>query len=278
MKKLFPLLVLVLLLTGCTREPAPPSTTDTTSPVPSVNPTVSVPAATPSPTPEKSWWEGRTAERLPAEAASVGSIASLDGPVCLALLPQEDIGLYGDPDPTLGILLRKGEHLQFFPQTYATTRYTLPELAWANVDGDNDKELTIKYLVEDLDGNIVYEWHVYEWDGTEWTDRGFTPDIYRPILEELISYAYKDGVVTISAANDSVTAHYDGDKAPQGLAPPGELVFFRYDGDTLKVVFGLRLALSNEKTSDIATLTATLTYDGDGFSMSNYYLEQVGGV
>ncbi len=279
MKKLPTLLLLLILaLSSCKAGSPAPTTAETVLPTFSANPPVSSPVSTPSPTPGTTWWEGKTAGTLPTSIASADSILTLDGPVCLALLPEESIGLYGDPDPTLGILLRKGSHLQFFPQLYSTTRYVLPELVWNDVDGDAKEELAIKYLVSDTDGRIVYEWHIYEWDGAEWTDRGFTPEVYLPILNDLISYRYENDVITLSAGGDSITAHYDGVQALKGLAAPGDLVFFRYEDSTLKVVFALQLALSNGGRYDIATLTATLTYDGNGFSMTNYSLDGLNSV
>lgn len=140
------LLALHLLLSGCTspKNLPTPSPADAGGPAPAVSASDS---PIPSPTPEVLWREGMTAGNLPTEVEPVGNISSVDGPVCLALLPDADIGLYGDGDPTAGILLRKGNYLQFFPQTYATARYTEPELNWTDKDGDKNSELIIKYLI-----------------------------------------------------------------------------------------------------------------------------------
>lgn len=274
MKKCTFALVLLLLLSGCTKpQSAVPSPVESGSPSP-----VASPSGSPTPTPEVLWWEGKAAQDLPTEVEPIGNISSVDGPVCLALLPDADIGLYGDPDPTAGILLRKGDYLQFFPQTYATARYTAPELSWADVDGDKEKELVIKYLVNDTDGDIVYELHIYEWDGKAWSDNAFSQDLYRSLLKDIISYRYQDGYVSFVAGGSSTRAWYDGEDAPKGLAPIGNLVFFRQEGSRYTAIFGLQLELPDDKTYDVATLTASLVYDGEDFSLKDYYLESVGGV
>lgn len=277
MKKLCFFLALALLLSGCT---AP---TGDASPAPTGSLKMAEPsdASSPAPTatPEKLWWEDKTAADLPTEVEPAGNISSVDGPVCLALLPEADVGLYGDGDPTAGVLLRKGDYVQFFPQTYATARYTLPELSWADVDGDGESELAVKYLVEDTDGDIVYELHFYEWDGKAWTDHPFTQAEFGPLLEGLVSYRYEDGYVTLTAGDSTDRLWYEGDAEPQGLAPIGNLVFFRPQGDGYAVIFGLRLELAGRgPVYDVATLTARLRYDGERFTLSDYVLETVGGV
>lgn len=277
MKKLCLTFAMLLLLSGCTSpvSEVSPSPTETVSPSPGVS---ASDTPTPTPTPEVLWWEGKTAEYLPIEVEAPGNISSVDGPVCLALLPDADIGLYGDGDPAAGILLRKGDYLQFFPQIYATARYTMPELNWADVDGDKEKELVIKYLVNDTDGDIVYELHIYEWDGKAWTDNAFSRDCYQALLKDIISYQYKDGYVNLVAGGSSTRGWYDGEDAPKGLAPIGNLVFFRQEGTNYTVIFGLQLELSDDETYDVATLTAGLRYDGKDFLLKDYYLESVGGV
>ncbi len=272
MKKRFLLLALALLLSGCSA----PTGDAASSPAGMMEKAES---SAPSAAPEKLWWEGRAAADLPTEVEPAGNISSVDGPVCLALLPEAGIGLYGDGDPTAGILLRKGDYLQFFPQTYATARHTLPELSWADVDGDGENELTVKYLVEDTDGDIVYELHIYEWDGKTWTDHPFTRAEFAPMLEGLVSYGYKDGYVTLTAPGSTDRLWYEGHADPLGLAPIGNLVFFRQERGGYVVIFGLQLALDGSSAVyDAATLTARLRYDGAGFTLSGYAIETVGGV
>lgn len=277
MKKLSLALVLLLLLTGCTKPDSTPSAsppgTGSTTPAPT-----SSASPMPTPTPEKQWWEGLGAADLPTEVEPIGNISSMDGPVCLALLPEADIGLYGDPDPAKGVLLRKGDYVQFFPQTYSTARYPSPELNWTDLDGDKELELVVKYLVNDSDGDIVYELHIYEWDGKIWTDHAFDQAAYRALLDGFISYQYKDGYVTLVAGGSSTRGWYEGEEAPKGLAPLGDLVFFRPVGSGYAVIFGLRLELPGGDRYDIATLTANIKYEGENFSLTNYYLESVGGV
>lgn len=272
MKKLYLSLALALLLSGCatTNRDVSPSPMGTVKMAES---------PTPSATPEKLWWEGKTAVDLPTEVEPAGNISSVDGPVCLALLSDADIGLYGDGDPTAGVLLRKGDYVQFFPQTYATARYTLPELNWADIDGDGENELAVKYLVEDTEGDIVYELHIYEWDGTAWTDHPFTQAEFTPLLEGLVTYRYEDDYVTLTVGSSTDRLWYEGEEEPVGLAPIGDLVFFRQEGDGYVVIFGLRLELSGGGAGyDAATLTAQLSYDGESFALSDYALETVGGV
>ena len=279
MKKRCFALALLLLLSGCTSAagPSSPPSAGTASPSPG---TSASPSGSPIPitTPENTWWDGKTVEDLPTKVEPIGNISSMDGPVCLALLPDADIGLYGDGDPTLGVLLRKGDYLQFFPQTYSTARYTSPELRWADMDGDGEEELAVKYLVNDTAGNIVYELHIYEWDGRGWIDHAFDKSCFAPLLEGVITYQYRDGYVNLVAGGSSSSTWYSGEEEPNGLAPIGNLVFFRQESGGYLVIFGLRLALPDGKEADVATLTARLVYDGTGFSLKNYTLESIGGV
>lgn len=277
MKKLLPLLLL-LLLSGCAESTATtPSPAEPSAAIPS---SVATPTPVPVPTTavEGLWWEALTREDLPEEVEPIGNISSVDGPVCLGLLEEEDIGLYGDGDPQNGVLLRKGEVLQFFPQIYATARYTLPELDWLDWDGDGEKELVVKYLVKDTDGDIIYEFHVYRWDGTAWTDHPFSVARYRDLLSDILRYRYADGLVKLVAGGSAISARVPDGAAPTGLAPIGDLVFFRKEGGSYTVIFGLRLLLPGGEEQDVATLTASLIYDGTDFSLQNYVLESVGGV
>lgn len=272
MKKRLPCaLLLLLFLTGCT---GPGGTVSSPAATPTAGPSAPVPTSSPIP----AWWEGKTAASLPAAVEEAGNISTVNGPVCLGLIPEADIGLYGDPDPALGILLRKGEHLQYFPQVYSTARYVLPELSWTDLDGDGEHELVAKFLVDDLDGKIIYELHVYEWDGAGWTDHGFTAAYFRPLLDKLISYSYENHEVRLTAGGPPVTTWYEG-PAPSGLAPVGDLVFFREENGGCVVTFGLRLAFSDGSPDrDIAALSAAVRYGERGFSLDHYYLESIGGV
>lgn len=266
------LLALLLLLSGCTVG----NDGDTPSPggVVQVSPTP-LPTASPG---EPSWWEGITLAELPTEITPFGTIAASEALVCLALFSQAEVGLYASPDPTAGLLLRKGTTLQFFPQIYSTQRYNSPEASWGDVDGDGEEELSVKYLVKDTDGAIVYELHIYEWDGASWSDHAFDQKYFQPLLEEMLTYQYQDGVVTLALGSSSCEIWYDGDKEPTGLAPVGELVFFRQEEGGYVVIFGLRLTLPDGGNYDAATLSADLIYADDGFSLQNYKLEPVGGV
>lgn len=269
---LLPLLCLLLLLTGC-GSPAPGASPMASSlpalPTRSADtPSSSTPPPTPSDTYEDQWWEALTIADLPADSSSGGNCR------LLSELPGEDIALYGGPEPDAGVLLRKGDTLSYFAQVYSTVRGVAPELRWEDLDDDGDPELAVKYLTDDENGNAVYELHIYEWRDGVWIDHGFTEDLFRPLLEDALTYDYDGTSATLSAGRSSVKVWCDGDPGP--LLPAGDLVFFRYESGFFTAVFGLRL--KNLPQNDAATLTARLVYDGETFTLKDYQLISLGGV
>lgn len=281
--------LMLLFLSGCGRADVAPLTGASVTNFPSDagSPSTVVPFGE-AETEELTWginfgMEDIVLDDLPRENAKPDQfgVSSRTEPIfLLASVEKADIRLYGLNTPKeYGILLRKGDVLQYFQQTYGVQDGVLPELQWEDLDADGQSELVARYFIDNRDGKAVYELHIYEPGQDGWTDHGLTPEVYRPLLEDLIHYRYDEelSTVTISMEQLSTSIWYGDEMMPTGLAPLGDLVFFRSKENRFQIVFGLRLETEGARV-DIATLTADLNYDGQGFSLQNYELTPLGGV
>ena len=272
MKSLFPVLLAALLLSACTGETAASS----------VQPSAVPP--TPSASPEApAWWEGISAADLPDTLAAAEDIEAGSGSLYrLAELPAQDIVLYGYGRDAGGILIAQGDVLTPFDQLYLSAEHPmLPQLRWEDLDGDGGEELAVIYLVSNSAGSSVFELHVYQpQPGGGWRDCGLRSDYYVPLLEDLLSFSYDhvENTVTIAAGTEKISAWYDGPSEPDGLAPVGNLVFFRCEDGAYTAVFGLQISAGDASPVDIGTLTARVAYDGKSLALTDFQLTALGGV
>ena len=286
MKSLFPVLLAALLLSACTGETAASPAPSQPSPASSVQPSAVPP--TPSASPEApAWWEGISAAYLPDTLAAAEDIEAGSGSLYrLAELSGQDIALYGyggDSDGApCGVLLAQGDTLTPFDQVYLSAEHPmLPQLRWEDLDGDGGEELAVIYLVSNSAGSSVFELHVYQpQPGGGWRDCGLRSDYYVPLLEDLLSFSYDhvENTVTIAAGTEKISAWYDGPSEPDGLAPVGNLVFFRCEDGAYTAVFGLQIAAGDASPVDIGTLTARVAYDGKSLALTDFQLTALGGV
>ena len=282
MKSLFPVLLAALLLSACTGETAASPAPSQPAPASSVQPSAVPP--TPSASPEApAWWEGISAADLPDTLAAVEDIEAGSGSLYrLAELPAQDIVLYGYGGDAGGILIAQGDVLTPFDQLYLSAEHPmLPQLRWEDLDGDGGEELAVIYLVSNSAGSSVFELHVYQpQPGGGWRDCGLRSDYYVPLLEDLLSFSYDhvENTVTIAAGTEKISAWYDGPSEPDGLAPVGNLVFFRCEDGAYTAVFGLQIAAGDASPVDIGTLTARVAYDGKSLALTDFQLTALGGV
>ena len=90
--------------------------------------------------------------------------------------------------------------------------------------------------------------------------------------------AIEENTVTITAGTEKISAWYDGPSEPDGLAPVGNLVFFRWEDGAYTAVFGLQITAEDASPMDIGTLTAQVTYDGESLTLNDFHLTALGGV
>lgn len=285
MKSLFPpLLAALLLLSACSGGTAPSPAPSQSAVLSSSEPSDAAPSASPE---APDWWEGISQKDLPDTLSAAEDVLAGSGSLYrLAELPDQDIALYGyggqaDGAP-FGVLLARGDNLTPFDQVYLSADHpTLPQLRWEDLDGDGSEELAVVYLVSNSADSTVFELHVYRPDSDGgWTDCGLLSDYYGPLLDDLLTFSYdhEDSTVTITAGSEEISAWYDGPDEPDGLAPVGELVFFRYEDGTYTAVFGLRVTAGDASPVDIGTLTAQVVYDGDSLMLTGFQLNANGGV
>lgn len=287
MKSLFPaLLGALLLLSACTGETAVSPSPSQSAPVSSVQPSAVPPSSSETPE-EPAWWEDISADDLPDTLSAAEDIEADSGSLYwLAELADQDIALYGyggDSDGApCGVLLAQGDTLTPFDQVYLSAEHPmLPQLRWEDLDGDGSEELAVVYLVSNSAEDSVFELHVYQpqSDGS-WNDCGLLSDYYAPLLAELLTFSYdhEENTVTITAGTEKISAWYDGPSEPDGLAPVGNLVFFRWEDGAYTAVFGLQITAEDASPMDIGTLTARVTYDGESLTLKDFQLTALGGV
>lgn len=287
MKSLFPaLLAALLLLSACTGETAVSPAPSQSAPVSSVQPSAAPPSSSETPE-EPAWWEDISADDLPDALSTAEDIEAGSGSLYrLAELSGQDIALYGyggDSDGVpCGVLLAQGDTFTPFDQVYLSAEHPmLPQLRWEDLDGDGSEELAVVYLVSNTAEGSVFELHVYQPqpDGS-WNDCGLLSDYYAPLLGDLLSFSYdhKENTVTITAGTEKISAWYDGPSEPDGLAPVGNLVFFRWEDGAYTAVFGLQITAEDASPMDIGTLTAQVNYDGESLTLNDFHLTALGGV
>lgn len=286
-KLLLPLLLLSLLLFGCARSPVQPvPAPDTPGPAP-VEPPL------PTAAPEPLWWEGVTVDDLPAVPAAPEEIlAGAQAFYLLSELPEQDIALYGYGGSVLedadfsGVLLRRGDTLTPFDQAYLpAVEPVLPELWWADFDGDGASELAVKYMIRNHTRSHVFELHFYApEEGGGWSDCGLTDSDADALLAQQVAYAYDPGSRTITAALPDERVSYrlgDQDPEPAGDAPLCFLdrTFYRYRDGSFTGVYGTGVLLQGLGTPCyFASVTADVRYDGASVSLEHLHLTALGGV
>lgn len=191
----------------------------------------------------------------------------------LGELPEDDIYLYGLGDKA-HVLLRQGEQRALLDWAYITPRLILPEMKFADFDGDGSKELAVILYVGSGTGISVEELHMVSWRGTEAVDHLYRDADYQNQLAEQVKWSY-------DAENEKATLHcgyldvYLPEGANthyaevQGIADFGEQVSFELGEDgQIKAKFALGLRRPDRATPDYhGVISADVTYRNGKFSM-----------
>lgn len=237
--------------------------------------------ATPSPTPvssseDEAPWASLTLEDLPAALADPADLFSSDQPqvYLLGCELDEELYLYGLNDGYGGgILLRRGEELTHFDQTFASPEApALPELYLTDMDGDGIEELDVRYLMGARGDQIVYDLHIYRQEDASWDDLAITHDACAQQALEAVSSDYSAATGQFTLSYGPTSAVY---QVPEGVrSNPGQLTldscFFREADGVFTVVLGARLDVTGVL---FANILATIDCEGEGFVLRDIRIE-----
>ena len=255
----------LLLLASCA-APTPPSSF----------PAVSSPSAPAQDAP-------LTAETLEGCAVSdLDAFLAADGPCALLLgqVPEAGLILYGlHPDLGGGVILRQGEDLFPFEQRFLPDESPrLPDLWWADFDGDGSSELAVNYLTLNTADQHIFELHLYRPEEGGWTDAALRAGDWEPALLDGVKYQFDPLSVAVAlTAGESSLLYYledlpDPDPG-QPLTFQGQ-TYFREENGRITAVFSIGLRLSGwEEPHYFARLLADVVYDGAALSLSGFVLE-----
>lgn len=267
MKKLAFALALLLALTACGKAPAADTPAATTPP----------PAETPAPSPTpdaEEWWKGLDLTALPTRES--GPVELSDGVTvtCMAQAKEADIALYAVLFPTRNtqdLLLRYVDKLQ--PAGVAFPGDQVSDFTFQDFDGDGESE-----LCSVLRAGHTSTLTLYEWD-EGWTAVPYDPADFSRELLDLLDVRESSSQVKVSYGK--VTATYSPGPKDQGLSGLhrdfGDLAAFWPEDGRLYASFGLAADVGGELRY-FGTMTASVTYDGAGFSLYDLQLLSNSGV
>ena len=191
----------------------------------------------------------------------------------LSELAEDDIYLYGLGDKT-HVLLRQGEQRALLDWEYITPRLILPEMKFADFDGDGAKELAVILYNGSGTGISIEELHMVSWRGTEAVDDVYQADEYQKQLAEQVGWRYDAinkkatlhcGYLDVYLLEGAET-HYD---EVEGIADFCGQVDFECDEDgKIKAKFALGLLRPEQAAPDYhGVISAEVTYHKGKFSM-----------
>lgn len=191
----------------------------------------------------------------------------------LAKLPEEDIYLYGLGDKS-HVLLRQGEQRALLDWEYITPRLILPEMHFADYDGDGGKELAVVLYVGSGTGVSIEELHIVNWRGAEAVDHLYQPQDYENQLAEQTQWSYDAdnkkatlhcGYLDVYLLEGADT-HYD---EVEGIADFSSQVNFELTDDgKIKARFALGLLRPEQASPDYhGVINAEVSYRKGKFSM-----------
>lgn len=170
----------------------------------------------------------------------------------LADLPGADISLYGlngDLTPWDGLLVRRGEHLDYFDLFYNPgPRITLADLSLGDFDGDGADELAAVVTVGTGTGTNVQSLYVFE---PRW--EGFT---FAAVYDGYDTWALPRSVFTDLGLPDNYGV--------------GAIVSFRGEGDGLRCAIGVEDTDYPHTTQYVGELECAVEYDGRGLTLKDF--------
>lgn len=191
----------------------------------------------------------------------------------LAQLVEDDIYLYGMND-NAHVLLRQGEQRALLEWQYLTPRLILPEMKFADFDGDGGKELAVILYTGSGTGISIEELHIVTWQGNTATDHCYQAQDYQKEMLEQVKWLYdaENSKATLHCGyldvylTEQAGSHYD---EVEGLAAFGDQVDFEVtENDKIKVKFAVGLSRTGWDMPDyIGEITAQVVYRNGKFAI-----------
>ncbi len=261
------LISIAALLTGCFPAPTP-------SPSAPAAPSEEVRGL--QVTPSQAPWASLSPDDLPTQEEELSTFFAQSSPsICLlGSVEAAHVSLYGlNHGYGAGILLWDGNILTHFDQSFAE----LPQLWWADFDGDGQEELAVRYLIEQNDqGVCAYDLAFYRPSQSGWVCCPVSRDLCADRLLEKLDTSWDDRthILTLTCAGQQVTIPFPEDRSP-GRLVVGHMCLFYEEANRFSAVLDVwipSLSLS------AATLRTEILYDGETFQFQNICLDFNSGV
>lgn len=274
MKRIWFMLALLLALAGCGAGPAPAETPEGTSPPALSETSAPVPEAPVETDAGDAWVAHIDLTALPQKGELPVELSDGTRVACLAKADSADISLYAVQRPDSegrDLLFRYVDKLQAMGMLAEGEQVN--GAVWSDWDGDGASELAVILRGEAASGLTVYEWD------NGWTARPFKPEAYSQQLLDVLDYTYGNRTLIVTHGRESASLTL-------GPTETGRISFhedfggmaaFRVEDGALFAVFGLG-ADWNGEVRYFGTLTATVVYDGEGFSLYDLRLISNSGV
>lgn len=289
MKKPLPVLLALVLLTGCGSGSAgviggadgpTEIMVDETGAVPLPETAPARPISAPAVV-----TEGRMPAKgydLPAEAADMMEWGGRSPVAKLAELPEQDAAIYGvAKEQGTAMLLRWGDSLAEFDWNYGGPQIAGPQLRYWDVDDDGQDEVVLVNHIGSGTGVSVDELHIVEKqeDGTL-TDYVFPEKLWGEQLAFLLGTAAVSGRTFAVLGEElvDITRHLPEGLEPEALRGLGTGSIARFEADCSD---GTDIRFSGSACLDadgfyycyVADLSADVSYADGVYTLSNFHLD-----
>ena len=289
MKKLLPVLLVLVLLTGCGSGPTGViggadgpteimvgETGAVLLPETAPARPISAPAVV---------TEGRMPAKgydLPAEAADMMEWGGRSPVAKLAELPEQDAAIYGvAKEQGTAMLLRWGDSLAEFDWNYGGPQIAGPQLRYWDVDDDGQDEVVLVNHIGSGTGVSVDELHIVEKqeDGTL-TDYVFPEKLWGEQLASLLGTAAVSGRTFAVLGEElvDITRHLPEGLEPEALRGLGTGSIARFeagcsDGTDIRFSGSACLDADGFYYCYVADLSADVSYADGVYTLSNFHLD-----
>lgn len=289
MKNLLPVLLALVLLTGCGsgsagvigRADGPAETmADETGAVPLLETAPARPISAPAVV-----TEGRMPAKeydLPGEVADMMEWGGRSPVAKLAELPEQDAAIYGvAKEQGTAMLLRWGDSLAEFDWNYGGPQIAGPQLRYWDVDDDGQDEVVLVNHIGSGTGVSLDELHIVEKqeDGTL-TDYVFPEKLWGEQLASLLGTAAVSGRTFAVLGEElvDITRHLPEGLEPEALRGLGTGSIARFETDCSD---GTDIRFSGSACLDadgfyycyVADLSADVSYADGVYTLSNFHLD-----